>query len=213
MRFMTRHLNYANVASTLALFLVLGGTAAAANKYLLTTKKQISPTLLKSLHGSVGARGLQGLQGAAGATGSKGDMGAKGDTGDRGVPGPLLQIVPSGVTIHGAWGFEGEPSGYYLGAVVSYPLQLPAPPTGAVFSTDGLAKTHCPGSVSAPAADPGYLCVYRGYDVNALVGYYVGNPETGARSATSVYGFNVEDATTAGTGTAIDEGTYAYQAP
>jgi hypothetical protein len=208
MQFVKRHLTYPSVMATLAVFLALGGTAAAAHKYLLNSTKQINPKVLKLLHGAKGAsgaRGPQGVQGIAGATGAKGDQG---------VPGPLLQTVPHGLTIRGAWGLElpVPASSTFAAAFVSYPLALPAAPTGAVFSADGLAKTHCPGTVGAPAADPGYLCVYRGNSFNVGATPFIGNPENGVRTATSVYGFNVEDSLTAG-GITLDEGTYAYTAP
>lgn len=208
MQFAKRHVTYASVAATLALFLVLGGSAVAANHYLINSKKQISPKLLKFLHGARGARGLQGAQGIQGIQGTPGATGATGPAG------PLAQTVPTGVTIRGAWGFEiflpAAPT--FTAAFASYTFALPAAPTGAVFSADGLAKPHCPGTVAAPAADRGYLCVYRGNSINVGATPFLGNPETGARSATSVYGFFVEDAPPAG-GITLDEGTYAYTAP
>jgi len=68
----------------LALFIALGGTAIAAHRFLITSTKQISPKVLKSLRGRTGPqgpRGLQGLQGATGATGPTGAAGAPGAAG------------------------------------------------------------------------------------------------------------------------------------
>ena len=36
-----------------------------------------------------------------------------------------------------------------------------------VFSSTGTAVTHCPGTAAAPAANPGYACVYLGYSGGA----------------------------------------------
>jgi hypothetical protein len=44
-----RHLSYANVTATLALVFAMTGGALAANHYLLTSTKQISPKVLKQL--------------------------------------------------------------------------------------------------------------------------------------------------------------------
>ena len=72
MRSMTRHLTYANVVATLALVFALSGSAMAANHYLITSTKQIKPSILKKLHGANGARGPAGLLGLQGPAGAKG---------------------------------------------------------------------------------------------------------------------------------------------
>lgn len=46
---MRRHLNYANVVATLALVFAMSGGALAAQHYLLSSPKQISPKVLRSL--------------------------------------------------------------------------------------------------------------------------------------------------------------------
>jgi hypothetical protein len=71
-----RQLTYANVVSTLALFLVLaGGGAYAADHYLITKTSQIKPNVLKALRGRTGAAGTAGAAGAVGATGATGPAG------------------------------------------------------------------------------------------------------------------------------------------
>jgi hypothetical protein len=87
-----RHrLTYANVAATLALFLALsGGAAYAASHYLITSTKQIKPSVLKQLQGKAGkagANGATGSAGAVGATGPGGPQGAGGPQGPTGNPG------------------------------------------------------------------------------------------------------------------------------
>jgi hypothetical protein len=80
-----RRLGYANVVSTLALVLAIGGgTAWAAHHYLITSTSQIKPSVLAKLHG---ARGAAGAQGPAGAQGNAGTAGAAGATGAAGAPG------------------------------------------------------------------------------------------------------------------------------
>jgi hypothetical protein len=201
------------VTATLALFLALGGTAVAANHYLLHARSQISPALLKTLHGASGPRGATGSTGPAGATG------ATGAAGIQGIPGPTSQTVPAGSTIHGVYGLELEvPAGGAIeGDFVSYPMTLPSPPTGEVFSASGHATTHWAGSVSAPAADPGYLCVYRTIGTGTITGTLLYNPqnESSPPGPGSVYGFDVEDQFTPSSSASVilDEGVWAYTAP
>jgi hypothetical protein len=80
-----RHrLTYANVVATLALFVALGGSAAAATHYLITSTHQIAPGVRNALKGSkgkTGPRGPKGDTGLTGATGATGQPGPKGDTG------------------------------------------------------------------------------------------------------------------------------------
>jgi len=73
-----RRLTYANVTATLALVFALGGTAIAAHHYLISSTKQISPSVLKSLRGGKGPRGAQGVQGNPGTPGQPGQPGANG---------------------------------------------------------------------------------------------------------------------------------------
>ncbi len=83
-----KHLSYANVAATLALVFAMSGGALAATHYLITSTKQISPKVLKSLHGATGARGPAGPAGpagAGGAGGAKGENGANGTNGTNGT--------------------------------------------------------------------------------------------------------------------------------
>jgi len=90
------------VISLLALFFALGGTAIAARHYLITSTKQIAPSVLSKLKGDAGqpgptgARGEIGPRGEAGPrgesgpkgeTGLKGELGQKGETGPQGAPG------------------------------------------------------------------------------------------------------------------------------
>ncbi len=85
-----KRVTYANVAVTLALVFAMSGGAYAASRYVITSTKQISPKVLKSLQGKAGASGAQGLvgaQGAAGPAGPQGSAGAKGENGTNGAAG------------------------------------------------------------------------------------------------------------------------------
>ena len=99
MELLRRHLTYANVAATLALFLALGGAAYAATqlpKNSVGTKQlrneavtsgKIAKKTRNQLRGSRGATGPQGAQGKTGKQGAKGAAGAKGAQGVQGPKG------------------------------------------------------------------------------------------------------------------------------
>ncbi len=96
-----RRLTYANVAMTLALVFAMTGGAYAANKYLISSTKQISPKVLSALKGKAGPRGLTGATGLAGPAGpagpagGKGENGAPGAAGEKGASGAAGQSVTS----------------------------------------------------------------------------------------------------------------------
>jgi hypothetical protein len=56
------------VIACLALFVASTGTSIAAGHYLITSTKQIKPSVINKLHGAKGAKGATGTAGAAGAT-------------------------------------------------------------------------------------------------------------------------------------------------
>jgi hypothetical protein len=75
------------VIATVALVFALTGGAFAA-KYLITSTKQISPSVLKKLKGAKGPAGAAGPAGAQGPAGLAGAAGARGADGARGATGP-----------------------------------------------------------------------------------------------------------------------------
>ncbi|HVV91235.1 MAG TPA: hypothetical protein VHB53_12125 [Solirubrobacterales bacterium] len=99
MELLRRHLTYANVAATLALFLALGGAAYAATQLPknsvgtrqlrkeAVTAAKIAKKTRKQLQGSRGPAGPQGPQGKTGKQGPKGATGAKGAQGPAGKNG------------------------------------------------------------------------------------------------------------------------------
>jgi hypothetical protein len=113
-----KRLSYANVAVTLALVFAMTGGAYAASKYVITSTKQIKPSVLAALKGAggkggaPGAAGAQGPQGPAGPAGPKGENGAAGPQGPKGENGTFGQAGAKGATgtagVAGATGPTGQ---------------------------------------------------------------------------------------------------------
>ena len=184
LRRIRRRFTYTNVAMTLALVFAMSGGAYAARRLVITSTKQISPTVLKKLMGKPGPRGVPGPAGTVGApgqagakgeTGPKGDTGAKGETGltgpageqgPQGRPGSPWTVdgtLPSEKTETGSWSFTGTSE---LGVVLvpisfTLPLEAVLGKTQVHFIASG-ATAECKGTFKAPSAEPGNLCVYSG---------------------------------------------------
>ncbi len=77
----------AGTIATLALILAMSGGAYAASKYVITSTKQIKPSVLKSLQGKTGPAGAPGSAGPAGPAGVQGAQGPAGPAGPQGTPG------------------------------------------------------------------------------------------------------------------------------
>jgi collagen triple helix repeat protein len=92
------HVTYLNIAMTLVLVFSLSGGAYAASKYLITSTKQISPKVLKSLKGK---NGPAGPEGKLGASGPEGKTGAAGPAGKDGLPGTSGESVTSAALAKG----------------------------------------------------------------------------------------------------------------
>src|SRR4051794_18766139 len=125
---MRPRISYANVVATLALVFALGGSALAARHYLLTSTKQIKPSVLKKLRGAQGVPGAAGAAGSAGAVGPTGPAGAAGAAGTAGAAGPsALDPVPSGKTITGTflyYGAQPQSGGSGWNEVIQIPLPM-----------------------------------------------------------------------------------------
>jgi hypothetical protein len=188
-----RRLTYTNVGVTLALFFSMSGGALAAGHYLITSTKQIKPSVLSALKGKAGAAGANGATGPAGAVGPAGGQGAKGETGATGPQGPegkegrkgeqgkqgvpgttgFTETLPSEKTEMGTWSFgvtpieaEGKLT-FELPISFNIPLEegLESAHTHYVTRMEQGEKTtpECPGSVEEPSAEPGNLCVYENF--------------------------------------------------
>jgi Collagen triple helix repeat (20 copies) len=151
-----RGVSPASVVAVLALVFAMSGGAYAAKKYLITSTRQISPSVLKQLRGAAGKAGANGTAGAPGTPGAKGDTGApgpkgetgapgakgdtgapgpKGDTGapgpkgETGPPGPFTETLPKGATETGTWIAVAGTEGIASDGI-SFSIQLAAPLDG-----------------------------------------------------------------------------------
>lgn len=143
-----KHVSPTSAVAVLALVLAMSGGALAATHYVITSTKQISPKVLKSLKGASGKNGVNGANGAnggqgpAGATGAAGPQGPAGPQGAPGVPGKdgkegkegkggttgFTETLPSGMTETGTWSarFEAVAEGNTTSAI-SFAIPLVAP--------------------------------------------------------------------------------------
>jgi len=163
-----------NTIALLALFIALSGTTYAAAVTLgpnsvgttqlkngAVTKKKISKKTIAVLKGNRGPRGLVGAKGA---------QGPKGDKGDPGPAGPLVQTLPSGKTLVGAFGGASSVPPVVSESAqgsFSYPVPLATNPTVNHIQLGGGPTAHCPGSLLSPKAAPGNLCLYLGSVIGA----------------------------------------------
>jgi hypothetical protein len=103
-----KRMTYANVAMTLALVLAMTGGAYAAGKFVITSTKQIKPSVIAQLKGKNGAPGPVGTVGANGKDGAPGPQGPAGKDGANGETGKEGPAGKEGATgKQGATGKEG----------------------------------------------------------------------------------------------------------
>jgi hypothetical protein len=199
-----RRFTYANVVATLALVFAMSGGAYAASHYIITSPKQIKPSVLSSLKGKSGAAGPAGPAGAAGPQGPAGSAGAKGETGttgEKGAPGSPGEpgapgkegspwtaggTLPPEATEKGTWANidHATAADELSGSPISFSIPLAA--------GLGEARVHyllvgekgngkgCPvgSEASKPEAEPGNLCVFARLEENIVPNpYTLLNPE------------------------------------
>jgi hypothetical protein len=142
-----------NVAMTFALVFAMSGGAFGASKYLITSTKQIKPSVLKRLAGKAGLAGKEGPKGTNGTNGANGE---KGTPGTNGNPGTNGKSVVAGVEPKGANCAEG----------------------GSSFEVEGSAAKHyaCNGKEGSPWTVGGTLPSAK-TETGAWSGHVVGETE------------------------------------
>jgi hypothetical protein len=183
------------VIATVALVFAMTGGAYAANKYLITSTKQISPKVLKvlkALKGSSGANGVAGAAGPGGPGGPQGPAGAGGPAGAKGATGAagkdgktgFTEFLPPNDSERGTWGVAGQPTttpfGEDVSASISFNIPLKEAPAVHVIKPEATPPAGCSGTVTEPQAEPGNLCVFTTFEQNVkATGPFVFSPETG----------------------------------
>jgi hypothetical protein len=171
-----RRISYANVTSTLALVVALGGTSYAAVSITGKSIKNESITAADLAKGSVASSevrdgslrktdfkagdlpaGPAGKAGAAGADGVPGAVGAPGPAG------PLPDVLPAGKTLRGSYE-DQAPNGGLVDELTSFAFPLATAPASHLWllGNSNPDPVHCTGSPADPQAAPGHLCVYEG---------------------------------------------------
>jgi hypothetical protein len=164
----------------LALFLALAGTSYAAASSLLPANsvgtKQVINHSLRKVDFKAGQlpRGHAGPAGPAGPQGALGLQGAQGPQGPPGLQGPPGPFpdgdLPVGKTVRGDFAM----SGYNVVGVPNYPavtgisfaFRFATAPTPHVILAGASPPPQCPGTVAAPEAAAGNLCIYEGDSLN-----------------------------------------------
>jgi len=184
------------LAFILGLTIATAGTAAAAK---LITGRQIKDGTISTKDLSRAVRAQLRKAGVRGPVGRAGPAGRDGAPGSKGDPGPLLDVLPSGRTVRGVYdvgetaaGASGSPSE----DSVSFPVPMPAVLTAHFIADGGTPPAACAGgTVVAPRADPGHLCVFEKAATNhvAMSDGNIFDPTSslGAQSATTGFGISV----------------------
>lgn len=164
-------LTYANVMATLGVFLGLSGVGYAAVSLApnsvgtsqlqanAVTSGKVKNRSLKAIDFAIGQI-PKGKTGATGATGAAGPAGPAGATGPTGPEGPLVTTLPTGKTLSGTYGARGAGATIAYDSI-SFPFPLAAAPTAHFIAAGAVVPVGCSGTVAAPAASPGHLCVFE----------------------------------------------------
>jgi hypothetical protein len=158
------HREHAKKPPTLA---SLAKQVAALRSQDVTLRRRITTlsrkTSVAGVAGAQGPRGLQGLQGPQGGPGSPGAPGAQGPAG------PFPGTLPAGNTIRGEYTVRDTAAagGEEIQVPISFGFTLAAPPATHYINAGTPPPPQCPGTVTAPQALPGHLCIYEADILNS----------------------------------------------
>ena len=211
--------------SAIALFVSLGGVGYAAatigSAQIKNNSVSTSDIKNRTIHSEdIGKKTRSSLRGRKGATGARGATGA---------PGAAIfdGTIPAGKTVTGAWGGEyaavtGIPT--FVRLAIGFPVKAPSLLTNAQVNTAphadaGDPDAACAGTVGAPTAPPGKVCIYIGLPTNQFVtvdGHKLIVPLIDPAVPGDELGFSISilyDTTGSGSLTVTARGTWAYTAP
>ena len=129
--------------------------------------------------------GPAGKNGAAGTKGLNGTNGTNGASGKEGPAGPLAETLPSGRSEKGAWVYAVSGKTGFAGVALSFPIPLAGAPTPHFIEAGATPPAGCSGSVAAPAASPGNLCVFSTFPLVDLTLRNFFDPEKFIESPTA----------------------------
>lgn len=156
-------------------------------------------------NGKNGANGAAGEKGATGATGPQGPPGPKGDPGEPGEPGLLHpgETLQPEASETGTWAVRinadpGAGASFDVPLSFTIPLETSLPNSAAHLilangkelnqAFEEVTSTACTGTVDAPVAEPGNLCLYAGTSniVNgSFTGEFIINPTAAFKNPAS----------------------------
>jgi len=191
MSFLWRRATYTNVAVTLALVFAMTGGAYAANHYLITSTKQISPKVRKALKGKAGPAGPTGPAGAgvAGPRGPQGPAGANGTNGANGSNGESVTIAAAAVAECKSGGTKFS-NGTGTGHACNGEKGAPGP-EGNIGKTLPSKSTETGAWVAGPAAATGHLRVAISFPIPLVAP--LSNEECGKGAPCQAHVINVAD--------------------
>jgi hypothetical protein len=163
---------------------------------------------------SIGPAGRNGRNGTNGKNGTNGANGATGSKGESGAPGGFFGVLPSGKMMTGTYASQGDVAGQQYRTAVSFLLSLPAAPTGEhihYIKSGEAVPPGCGGTVAAPVALPGNLCIFEGHSIGNSANRGEVNPVNDeANLSMPVFGFGIY--ATCETLECVNEGTWAVTA-
>jgi hypothetical protein len=164
---------------------------------------------------SIGPAGRNGRNGTNGKNGTNGANGATGAKGETGAPGGFFGVLPAGKMMSGTYAAEGDVAGQQYRTAVSFLLSLPAAPTGEhihYIEVGEAVPPGCGGTVAAPVALPGNLCIFEGVSIGNDANRGEVNPinDEAPNFSMPVFGFGVYSSCE--TVPCFTEGTWAVTA-